>query len=83
MYYGHYFTVSDSTSSSEKRPQMLLFSATVPEWVNETAERYMTPDRMKVDLVGRNTVRTAVNVEVCTCVYMYMCTCTFMGSYKH
>ena len=43
---------------------MLLFSATIPSWVQQTADKYMSKDRVIVDLVGRNTVRTAVNVEV-------------------
>ena len=42
---------------------MLLFSATVPDWVLETAERYMTKDRVIIDLIGQATVRTAVTVE--------------------
>ena len=43
---------------------MLLFSATIPYWVQQTADKYMSKDRVIVDLVGKNTVRTAVNVEV-------------------
>ena len=46
------------------KPQMLLFSATVPEWVNDTARRYMNSDRERVDLVGKNKMRTAIGVEV-------------------
>ena len=50
--------------SADNKPQMLLFSATIPDWVKETADKYMTSDHLIVDLVGKNTVRTAVNVNV-------------------
>ena len=50
--------------TDDNKPQMLLFSATIPSWVQQTADKYMSKDRVVVDLVGRNTVRTAVNVEV-------------------
>ena len=42
---------------------MLLFSATVPSWVQDTADRYMSHDRVIVDLIGQQTLRTAVTVE--------------------
>ena len=42
---------------------MLLFSATVPSWVEETADKYMTLDRVLVDLIGQQTLKTAVTVE--------------------
>ncbi|XP_071508487.1 ATP-dependent RNA helicase DDX50-like [Diadema antillarum] len=44
-------------------PQTLLFSATVPPWVYQTAMKYMSKDLKKVDLVGRERVRTATTVE--------------------
>ena len=46
-----------------KKPQLLLFSATVPSWVRQTADRYMTKDKVVVDLIGKQTLRTAVTVE--------------------
>lgn len=54
---------SEGTTSESCKPQLLLFSATVPSWVRQTADRYMTPDRVVVDLIGRQTLRTAVTVE--------------------
>ena len=42
---------------------MLLFSATVPNWVMQTAEQYMSKDKVVVDLIGQDTIRTAVTVE--------------------
>ena len=41
----------------------LIFAATVPPWVEDTARRYMGDDRVLVDLIGQETVRTAVTVE--------------------
>ena len=43
-------------------PQMLLFSATVPFWVREVADRYMSHDKIVVDLIGRQSLKTAVTV---------------------
>lgn len=37
--------------------------ATVPSWVEETAKQYMGEDRILVDLIGQQRVRTAVTVE--------------------
>ena len=53
---------SVDTPASPK-PQLLLFSATVPEWVRATADRYMTPEKVVVDLIGQQTLKTAVTVE--------------------
>ena len=49
--------------SACKKPQMMLFSATIPEWVTTTAEKYMSPDHVMVDLVGSGEVRTSTGVE--------------------
>ncbi len=40
-----------------------MFSATVPLWVRETADRYMNKDKVVVDLIGQETLKTAVTVE--------------------
>ena len=48
----------------DNKPQTLLFSATVPQWVQRTARKYLRSDIVKLDLVGRGTVRTATSVEV-------------------
>ena len=45
------------------KPQMLLFSATVPYWVREVADKYMSHDRVVVDLIGGESLKTAVSVE--------------------
>lgn len=46
----------------ENKPQTLLFSATLPAWVDRTAKNYMK-DIKKVDLVGIHRVKTAENVQ--------------------
>ena len=45
------------------KPQMLLFSATVPYWVQEVADKYMSRDRVVVDLIGGEDLKTSVGVE--------------------
>jgi len=49
---------------SDDKPQTLLFSATVPHWVQKTARKYLRRDLVKLDLVGQGSVRTATSVEV-------------------
>jgi len=49
----------------DNKPQTLLFSATIPRWVQRTARKYLRSDIVKLDLVGEGTVRTATTVEVC------------------
>ncbi|XP_067673213.1 nucleolar RNA helicase 2-like [Haliotis asinina] len=44
-------------------PQTLLFSATLPPWVRETANKYMRSDVKKVDLIGQQTNKTATTVQ--------------------
>ncbi|XP_077999152.1 nucleolar RNA helicase 2-like isoform X1 [Glandiceps talaboti] len=43
-------------------PQTLLFSATLPHWVHQTAKKYMRPDTKQVDLIGQQKLRTATTV---------------------
>lgn len=64
----HHFCLFVPGSTSPKpgstpKPQLLLFSATVPSWVRQTADRYMTPDKVVVDLIGQQTLKTSVTVE--------------------
>ena len=44
------------------KPQMLLFSATVPPWVTTTAKKYMD-DHVVVDMIGEDKLKTAVTVQ--------------------
>lgn len=48
----------------ESNPQTLLFSATVPHWVRDTSKKYLSRDLKMIDLIGRDSNRTAVNVKV-------------------
>lgn len=48
--------------TSQNKPQTLLFSATLPQWVHKTASQFMK-DVKKVDLVGIHRVKTAENVQ--------------------
>lgn len=43
--------------------QFLLFSATVPRWVEKIAMRFMKPDLERVDMVKGSTVKTSMTVE--------------------
>ena len=52
------------TTDTERKPQLLLFSATIPFWVKDTARRYMAEDREWIDLIGQDKLRTAILVEV-------------------
>jgi len=54
----------------DNKPQTLLFSATVPSWVQRTARKYLRSDIVKLDLVGEGTVRTATTVEVTYFTFM-------------
>ena len=42
---------------------LFIFSATVPSWVEKTAQCYMKDSKVVVDLIGTQTMRTAVTVE--------------------
>ncbi|KAJ2062216.1 hypothetical protein GGI17_002574 [Coemansia sp. S146] len=42
--------------------QTLLFSATVPEWVNQVARDFMRPDHKKIDLIGNQKLKTSETV---------------------
>jgi ATP-dependent RNA helicase DDX21 len=43
--------------------QTLLFSATMPEWVNQVARQYMAQDRVFIDLVGSSEVKASKDVS--------------------
>ncbi|XP_062864324.1 nucleolar RNA helicase 2 isoform X2 [Trichomycterus rosablanca] len=60
--------VEEILSSSYKKgadsnPQTLLFSATCPPWVYDVAKKYMRPQYVHVDLIGKKTQKTATTVE--------------------
>lgn len=43
--------------------QFLLFSATVPRWVEKIAAKFMDPDLVRVDMVKNENIKTSVTVE--------------------
>ena len=43
--------------------QIILFSATVPRWVDKVARKYMKPDMVYVDLVKDGYNKTSETVE--------------------
>ncbi len=47
-----------------EKPQTLFFSATLPDWVETIAKKYMTKDKHIVDVIGNEKQRTALTVEV-------------------
>ena len=48
----------------DQNPQTLLFSATIPSWVQQTAQKYLQHDIVKIDLVGKGNMRTSTSVQV-------------------
>ena len=48
-----------------ERPQTLLFSATMPRWVQETSRKYLRKDKLMIDLVGKgvNSVQTSDTIQ--------------------
>jgi len=47
----------------EKDYQILLFSATLPSWVDEVARKYMSPGKVQIDLVKGNDAQASVDVR--------------------
>ncbi len=43
---------SSGAKSSSGEVQILLFSATIPDWVKKMATKYMSSDHIVIDLVG-------------------------------
>jgi len=64
--YRNAFKLCDADENTEGNPQTLLFSATLPHWVHETAQKYLRPDRRHLDLVCDDDVKTSKTVRVCT-----------------
>lgn len=47
-----------------EKPQTLLFSATLPPWVQKTAEKYMSEDKKIVDLIGDQELKASETIQV-------------------
>lgn len=50
--------------------QYLLFSATVPKWVRNTSDKFMSPDFVYVDMVKHSETKTSKTVEH-LCLYFH------------
>lgn len=48
--------------TTDNKPQVLLFSATMPRWVEEVASKYMTKPK-KVNMIENSTNKTSVTVN--------------------
>ena len=48
---------------SEKKPQVLLFSATMPEWIKREAVKHLNKDYVYCDAIGEQKIRTSENIE--------------------
>ncbi|KNC85409.1 hypothetical protein SARC_02408 [Sphaeroforma arctica JP610] len=47
----------------DKKHQILLYSATIPDWVSDTATKYMRSDRINIDLVKNEKIKTSTLIE--------------------
>ncbi|KAJ3017485.1 UNVERIFIED_CONTAM: hypothetical protein HDU68_011671 [Siphonaria sp. JEL0065] len=57
-------TQKESQGTTQSRPlQTLLFSATLPSWIDGVLKKYMKPDRDTVDLVGSQKLKTSEKVQ--------------------
>ena len=55
----------------EYMPQNLLFSATVPRWVEQISQKYMRKDKAMVDLIKGQAVQTSRTVSHCSMCMKY------------
>ncbi|VDD82420.1 unnamed protein product [Mesocestoides corti] len=55
--------ILSSLYASEKKPQTLLFSATLPEWVSDICTKYVSPKCKRITLVSEEESRTSDTVE--------------------
>lgn len=49
--------------SSDAKPQVLLFSATLPEWIHRNAQKHQNADRVYIDAIGNVINRTAEKIK--------------------
>lgn len=56
--------ILSSLYESDKKPQTLLFSATLPKWVSEISTRYVSTNCKRINLVSKEEARTSDTVEV-------------------
>ncbi|KAI8353748.1 P-loop containing nucleoside triphosphate hydrolase protein [Mortierella sp. GBAus27b] len=59
----HVQTQKQARGASAPKHQTLLFSATAPEWIKRTVQKYLDPKYINVDLVGNSRVKTNENIR--------------------
>jgi ATP-dependent RNA helicase DDX21 len=59
----HVQTQKEARGSGAPKHQTLLFSATAPEWIKRTVQKYLDPKYINVDLVGNSRVKTNENIR--------------------
>eukprot|EP01135_Chromosphaera_perkinsii_P012096 Nk52_evm34s2579 gene=Nk52_evmTU34s2579 len=50
--------------NDSKNYQTLLFSATLPDWIQKTVRKYLKPDQVTVDLIGDSEIKVGVNIKM-------------------
>eukprot|EP00123_Amoebidium_parasiticum_P005977 comp17042_c0_seq1/m.15755 comp17042_c0_seq1/g.15755 ORF comp17042_c0_seq1/g.15755 comp17042_c0_seq1/m.15755 type:complete len:692 (-) comp17042_c0_seq1:560-2635(-) len=55
-------TILGAIKGGTGSPQLCLFSATLPAWIRSATRRYLKTDRVTVDLIGDDNIKTAENV---------------------
>ncbi|XP_066931874.1 nucleolar RNA helicase 2-like isoform X1 [Clytia hemisphaerica] len=55
--------ILSSAYTNDNKPQTLLFSATVPPWVKDTAKKYMDKNYKTFDLIGKDINKSSTSVE--------------------
>lgn len=50
-------------ANESRKIQILLFSATLPHWIHEISKKYISEDRMFIDLVKNSEIKTAKTVQ--------------------
>jgi superfamily II DNA/RNA helicase len=55
--------IIETIKTQAPKLQICLFSATMPDWVNEIAEKHMQPDLIKIDMTINSTHRANKNIN--------------------
>ncbi|KAG0348074.1 Nucleolar RNA helicase 2 [Podila humilis] len=53
----------DTRGDIAPKHQTLLFSATAPEWIKRTVDKYLDPKYVNIDLVGNSRIKTNENIR--------------------
>jgi len=53
------------TKHAKSKPQTLMFSATVPEWIHDMSAKYQNPDKKRfIDLIGNSETVNATSQTI-------------------